>query len=193
MRTLVSAVRRRLVPLAASAALLATVIACAPGPAGDGPDAIVDQAMARLAARDLDGLGALACAGQADIVRDQLGLPGAVGGELIPGVDMDGLLDAVRFDVAGLESGEPAIEGDVAQVPVSGTLKVTFDAAAMKPILRQVLEQQGTTMTDEQLDALLTTLEAYGQDVPVDQSVRLVREAGAWRICQESLEAPAGS
>jgi hypothetical protein len=55
----------------------------------------------------------------------------------------------------------------------------------MKPILVRVLEQQGTTMTDAQIDALLKTLEAYGQDVPVDQSVRLVRESGAWKICQE--------
>jgi hypothetical protein len=188
-----AALGRRLAPIATAVALLAAVAACAPGPAGDGPDAVVDQAIAGLAAKDMEGVRALACAGQEDIVREQLGLPDAVGDELIPGLDTEALLDAVRFDVAGLESGEPAIEGDVAQVPVTGTLKVTFDAAAMKPILREVLEQQGTSMTDEQLDALLTTLEAYGQDVPVDQSVRLVREAGAWKICQETLEAPAAS
>ena len=43
-------------------------------------------------------------------------------------------------------------------------------------------------MTDEQLDALLKTLESYGQDVPVDQSLRLVREDGAWKICQDELD-----
>ena len=64
-------------------------------------------------------------------------------------------------------------------------MKVTFDKEAMRPILRQVLEQQGTTMTDEQLDALLETLESYGQDLPLDESVRLVREDGAWKICQD--------
>jgi len=48
-------------------------------------------------------------------------------------------------------------------------------------------------MTDEQLDALLKTLEAYGQDVPVDQTVRLVRESGAWKICQDTIEVPAAS
>lgn len=194
MRTSVSAaLRRRLAPAAASVALAVAVAACAPGAAGDGPDAVVDQAIARLAALDVAGLEALACAGQEDVIRDQLGLPGAVGGDLIPGLDTDALLEAVRLDVAGLESGEPAIEGDVAQVPVTGTVKVTFDATAMKPILREVLDQQGTSMTDEELDALLTTLAAYGQDVPVDESVRLVREAGAWKICQESFEAPAAS
>ena len=45
-------------------------------------------------------------------------------------------------------------------------------------------------MTDEQLDALLKTLEAYGQDLPLDESVRLVREDGAWKICQEAIPTP---
>ncbi len=145
------------------------------------------------AAKDLDGLRTLACAGQEDMIRDQLGLPGAVGAGLLPGLDTQALIDAVRLDVSAVEAGEPAIDGDVAQVPVTGTLKVTFDAVAMKPILRQVLEQQGTTMTDEQLDALLKTLEAYGQDVPIEQSVRLLREDGAWKICQDSVALPSAS
>ena len=76
---------------------------------------------------------------------------------------------------------------------MTGTIKVTFDAAAMRPILRQLLDQQGTTMTDEQLDALLKTLESFGQDVPVDQIVRLVREDGDWKICQDTIEVPAAS
>ena len=70
---------------------------------------------------------------------------------------------------------------------------MTFDAAAMRPILRQVLESQGTTMTDEQLDALLKTLASYGQDIPLDQSVRLVRESGTWKICQEDVTVPSAS
>ena len=145
------------------------------------------------AAKDLDGLRTLACAGQEDMIRDQLGLPGAVGADLLPGLDTQALIDALRLDVSGVDAGEPAIDGDVAQVPVTGTLKVTFDAVAMRPILRQVLEQQGTTMTDEQLDALLKTLEAYGQDVPIEQSVRLVRENGAWKICQDPVALPSAS
>jgi len=171
-------------------ALLFAVAACGPGAAGDTPDAIVDQALAKLAAQDVEGMRALACAGQEDMIRQQLDLPASVGSELLPGVDVQAVLDAVRLDVSRVDTGTPSIEGDVAQVPVSGTLKVTFDASAMKPILRQVLEGQGTTLTDEQLDALLKTLEAYGQDVPLDQSVRLVREQGAWKICQEDVPAP---
>ncbi len=192
MRTPVRSARRGVVALG-MLALVLVAGACGPGGAADGPGAVVDQALAMTAAKDLDGLRTLACPGQEDMIRDQLGLPGAVGAELLPGLDTQALIDALRLDVSGLTAGEPAIDGDVAQVPVTGTLKVTFDAVAMKPILRQVLDQQGTTMTDDQLDALLKTLEAYGQDVPIEQSVRLLREDGAWKICQDSVALPSAS
>ena len=161
------------------------VAACSPAAPAEGPGATVAQALERLAAKDLDGLQALACAGQEDAIREQLGLPDAVGEELLPGLDVDALLGAVRLDVSDVEAGEPMIEGDVAQVPVTGELQVTFDAEALKPILVPVLEAQGRDMTEEQLDALLETLEAYGQAVPVDESIRLVREDGDWKVCQE--------
>jgi len=188
-----AAPRRRLAALAASLVLVLAVGACVPT-STDGPESVVLEALGKLAAKDVDGLRTLACAGQEDLIRDQLGLGSALGaGELIPGLDTQALLDAVNLDVSKVQLGSPAIEGDVAQVPVAGTLKVTFDAAAMRPILRQLLESQGTTMTDEQVDALLKTLASYGQDVPLEQSVRLVRESGAWKVCQDTVAAPAGS
>lgn len=185
--------RRRLAGLIATATFALAVAACAPDAPADGPEFVVTDALAKVAAKDLEGLRPLACAGQEDRIRDQLGLPGAVGEELLPGLDTQALLDAVQFGVGDVKAGDPVIDGDVAAVPVTGTLKVTFDAVAMRPVLRQVLDQQGTTMTDEQLDALLKTLESFGQDVPVDQTVRLVRENGDWKICQDSLEVPAAS
>jgi hypothetical protein len=193
MRTLVLQSRRQAVVALAVFTIVLALVGCGPGDAAGGPGAVVDQALTMTAAKDLDGLRTLACAGQEDLIREQLGLPGTLGADLLPGLDTQALLDAIRLDVSGIDTGEPAIDGDVAQVPVTGTLKVTFDAVAMRPILRQVLGQQGTTMTDEQLDALLKTLEAYGQDVPIEQSVRLVREDGAWKICQDSIQVPAAS
>jgi hypothetical protein len=184
---------RRLVVAIAALAVALAVAACAPEAPADGPGAVVTDALAKVAAKDIEGLRPLACAGQEDRIRDQLGLPGGIGGELLPGLDTQALLDAVSLGVGDVKAGEAVIDGDVAEVPVTGTIKVAFDAAAMRPILRQVLDQQGTTMTDQQLDALLKTLESYGQDVPVDQTVRLVRESGAWRICQDTLEVPAAS
>jgi hypothetical protein len=196
MRTLFGRARRHrltIIGTLVSLTLWLAVAACAPVAPADGPDAVVGDALAKVAAKDIDGLRALACAGQADLIGDQLGIPGGVGGELLPGLDTQAVVDAIRLDVTGVKLGDAAIDGDTAQVPVTGTIKVTFDSAAMRPLLRQVLDNQGTTMTDEQLDALLKTLEASGQDVPVDQSVRLLREDGAWKVCQDTLEAPAAS
>lgn len=178
--------QHRLASLCLAAALSLLPLGCgATAPAPDGPAAVVGTALERTAARDLEGLRGLACAGQEDRVRDLLGLAGGAGAELLPGLDLQEVLDAVRVDVSGVRLGEASVEGDVAHVPVTGSLRVTFDAATMRPLLRRLLEAQGVPMTDDQLDALLGTLEAHGQEVPLDERVRLVREGGAWRICPE--------
>ena len=78
-------------------------------------------------------------------------------------------------------------------MPVTGSAKVTFDEVRMRPLVKAILEQRGTPMSDDQLDSLLKTLATYGQDVPIDESIRLVRENGAWKICQDSIEVPAAS
>jgi hypothetical protein len=191
MRTSIpAAARRRLVVLTASLAVVATAGACVPTPA-DGPEFTVVQAIDLAAKKDIDGLRGLACAGQEAMIEEQLGLSGGLDlGGLLPWLDMEALLAAVKVDVNELEAGEPVIDGDTAEVPIVGTVKVTFDKEAMRPILAQVLEQSGTTMTDDQLNALLDSLEAYGSDLPVDEVVSLVREDGAWKICQADLEAP---
>ena len=175
------------------AAILAVALAlagCGPATPTEGPGATIAEAIRLAGAKDVDGLRGLACAGQEDTIRDMLGLPDAAGEQLLPGLDVDALVDAVRLDVSGVEAGEPVIEGDVAQVPVTGSVKVTFDAEQVKPILVPFLESQGREMTDEQLDAMLATLEAYGQDIPIDQSIRLVREGGTWKVCEDIGGAP---
>lgn len=174
------------------AAMLAVVLAlaaCTAAPT-EGPGATVAEAIRLAAAKDIEGLRGLACAGQEDAAREVLGLPDQVGDQFLPGLDVDALIDAVRLDVSGVEAGEPVIEGDVAQVPVTGSVKITFDAEQVRPILVPFLESQGREMTDEQLDALLSTLEAYGQDIPIDQSIRLVREGGTWKVCEDIGGAP---
>jgi predicted small lipoprotein YifL len=179
---------RRRVPLLALLVLLAAALAaCGSAAPSDGPAAVVNTALAKVAAKDVDGLRGLACAGQENLIRDQLGIPLGTdpAAELVPGLDTQAVIDAVQLDVSQVKLGEAAIDGDVAEVPVGGTLKVTFDKTAMRPILRKVMDQQGASMTDAQLDALLGTLAAYGQDVPLDQTVRLVLEGGAWKICQQ--------
>jgi hypothetical protein len=169
------------------AVLVAACSSTAPAP--DSPGGVVQAALEKLAAKDVGGLRALACAGQEERIGEQLGLAGiGAGAELIPGVDTQALLDAITLDVSAVKFGDPAVDGDVATVPVTGSAKVTFDEARMRPLVKAVLEQRGTPMSDDQLDALLKTLATYGQDVPIDQTIRLVREGGAWKICQAAAE-----
>lgn len=165
----------------------AILAACGSSPAADSPAGVVRTALDKVAAQDLNGLRTLACAGEEDRIRGQLGLPAGLGDAILPGLDAAALVDAVRLDVSKVTIGDATDFGSVAVVPVKGDVGVTFDAAKMRPILRQFLASQGTTMTDEQVDALLKGLAAYGQAVPIDQSIRLVREGGAWKICQETV------
>lgn len=165
------------------AMLLVAVAGCEAAPAADSPSGAVRTALERVAAKDVDGLRALACAGAEDEIRDRLGLPEGLGGELIPGVDTNAILDAVILDTSGLVIESEVVTGDTATVSVRGDLKLTFDAELLRPLLERLAESQGASLTPEQIDALLATLARAGQDLPVTQSLELAREGGAWKIC----------
>ena len=185
---------RARIALAALALLSLVVAACgSAAPSTDTPAGVVRTALDRLAAKDLEGMRTLACAGQEDVIRDQLGLASSLGAGLLSGLDTSAVLDAVNLDVSKLTIGDATVTGDTAQVPIKGDMGVTFDAAKMRPIVRQLLGPQASAMTDAQIDALLGTLASYGQSMPVNQSIRLVRESGAWKICQQNLSSPAPS
>ena len=101
-------------------------------------------ALGKLAAKDIEGLRSLACAGQEDRIGEQLGLAGmGAGAELIPGIDTQALLDAITLDVSKVKYGDPAIDGDVATVPVTGSAKVTFDEERMRPLSRRSSSSAG--------------------------------------------------
>jgi len=171
-------------------ALLATVLVTAcgsSGPAPDSPSGVVSTAVAKAAAKDVAGLSALACAGQQQTIQQLIAVPESLGAGLLPGIDLPSVLAAVRLDASGVKVGDAIVSGDAADVTVSGSVKVTFDKATMKPILEKVMAARGTPMSSDQLDALLQGLADYGQDVPLNQPIHLVREQGTWRICQTSF------
>lgn len=181
--------RRQRARLALVAGMLALAVAACggAGPAPDSPAGVVTTAVGLAAAKDLAGLSALACAGQQQTIQQLLSMPASLGAGVLPGVDLPTVMAAVRLDASGVKVGDAVVSGEEAQVPVSGSVKVTFDKAAMKPIVEKLMAARGTPMSSDQLDALLKGLADYGQDVPLDQQIRLVREQGAWRICQTSL------
>jgi hypothetical protein len=181
---------RSAAPLLVAFALL--VAACGGSAPADEAAAVVKTAVARAGAKDIAGLQTLACAGREEQLTTLIGLPGQLGGVLLPGIDTSTLVDAVRLDVSGLTVGAAVVTGDSALVPVTGSLKVTFDKVAMRPILEKLLAAQGTKMSPEQLDALLSGLADYGQDLPLSQQIKVVREQGAWKVCPD-LPGPSGS
>ncbi len=167
--------------------LLALSIAACGGPApADEAAAVVKTAVERAGAKDIAGLQALACAGREEQLRTLISLPTQLGGTLLPGIDTQTLIDAVRLDVSGLKVGSAVVTGETAVVPVSGSLKITFDKEVMRPVLEKMLAAQGTKMSPEQLDALLSGLADYGQDLPLDQQIKVVREQGAWKVCPDA-------
>lgn len=173
-------------PILALLLVAALVAGCQSGPAADSPTGVVRTALEKLAARDVDALRAMACAGAEEGVLDQLGLPGDLSGELLPGVDMNAVLDAVTLDTTSLVLQNEVVTGETASVDVRGDIRISFDAERVKPLVKSLLEAQGNPLTDEQLDALLVTLGRAAQDLPVDQTVGLVREGGAWKLCSAS-------
>jgi len=161
--------------------------ACAaPGPAADSPAGVVRTAVDLAAKKDVASLKAVACAARQDTIQQLIGLPAGLGAAMLPGIDVAAVIDAVRLDASGVKVGAAVINGDEATVPVSGSVNVTFDKTVMKPILEKLMAARGTQMTSDQLDGLLQGLADYGQAVPIDQQVRVVREGGSWKACPDA-------
>lgn len=175
---------RRVAPILVLAVALLGACSGAPADTTDTPAGTVRQAVSLIEAKDVEGLAELACAAQRETIEEQL-LGGGVGGELLPGVDVQELLVAVEFDTSDVEVGEGTTSGDTAEVPMTGTLGVSFDGAKLRDVLRPILEQQDLPADDATLDLITSQASAFAQDVPLDQTLTLVREDGRWLICEE--------
>lgn len=177
--------RLRLVVAAFVVSVLAGACGGTPG-AGDSPTGVVRTALDRMAAKQVDQLPELACAAQRDRITEAFDLTGGMAG-LLPGLDPKALLDAVAFDVSKVVLTEGTVSGDTAEVRMTGTMGIEFDAATMREVLRPVLEGQGLPSDDASIDAMVGGLEAMAQNVPVDETVKVVREDGAWKICDATF------
>jgi hypothetical protein len=170
-------------PAAASQAPASQAAGGGGGAASGDPASVVQDAIAKLGAKDFAGLASIACAGQADQIRNMFGASGNLGTDLqIPGLDSAAFVDSVTFDMSKVQVGSATVSGNTATVPVSGSMSVNFDKDKLRPILKQVMAQNGTSMTDQQLDTLIDSF-ATGQSVPLTEPVPLVNEGGSWKIC----------
>ena len=74
-------------------------------------------------------------------------------------------------------------------MPVTGTMKMTFDKEKLRPIIKQVMEAQGggVQLTDEQIDALpRPDGRSAARACRSNESMTLKQEGGAWKICEPS-------
>ena len=166
------------------------IAACSGGPgaaSGGDPAGVVKDALAKVAAKDIDGVANLACAGQADQVREQFDMAGAIG-SAVPGANPQDIVNSITIDTSGVTVGSATVNGDSATVPVTGTMKMTFDKEKLRPIIKQMIEAQGggAQLTDEQIDGFLDQMAGGGQGVPLDETMTLKQEGGAWKICEPS-------
>jgi hypothetical protein len=168
--------------------LLIAACSGSPGAAsGSDPAAVVKDALAKVAAKDVNGLANLACAGQADEVRQQFDMAGQLA-SAVPGANAQDIVNSISIDTSAVTIGSPTVTGDTATVPVTGTMKMTFDKEKLRPIIKQLMESQGggVQLTDEQIDAFLDQMSGSGQGVPVNETLTLKQEGGAWKICEPS-------
>ncbi|OGO58039.1 MAG: hypothetical protein A2V85_02010 [Chloroflexi bacterium RBG_16_72_14] len=167
-------------------AALVLVAACGggTGDAGGAPDAVVRSALSAAQSKDFTALEGLACEAQKDEIRDQFDFSAALSG-LAPGIDSEQILDAIAIDTSNVEVGDPTINGDKATVEVSGSMSIDVDVDKLKPIIKAALEAQGLPSDDATIDQAMGLFGAMSsQDIPMDETLALVKEGGAWKICE---------
>lgn len=176
--------RRRIGAVLAGIIVLAVALAACSGAANTStPKGVMEEALRLVADKDTDGLTALACEAQKDTVAEQFDFAGGLTGSLGVDVDPDKILDAIEIDVSKVAVAETNVSGDTATVQLTGSMSMVIDEEAFKDVIREVAEQQGTPIDDAQLDALLGMMGSFAQDIPMNETVDLVRENGAWKIC----------
>ena len=166
-------------------AVLVLVAACGGGGGDSGdPAAVVRSALAAAQSKDFTALEGLACEAQKDEIRDQFDFSAGLG-DLAPGMDAEQVLDAITIDTSKVEVGSPAIDGDKATVEVSGSMSIDVDVDKLKPIIKAALEAQGLPSDDATIDQAMGMFGAMSsQDIPMDETLGLVKEGGAWKICE---------
>ena len=172
-----------------AAALLAGVLAIAactglPG-AGDtnAPVGAVNAAMAAAEAGGFARLSEFMCQASKDDVAGAFG-----GGDMglgNAGIDPDELFAAMKIDFQDMTVSEVSKSDTEATVHLKGKMALTFDEAAMREVIRKILEAQGVQASDQMIDLAMSTMEnELSQTQDIDEDMKVIQENGKWVICQ---------
>jgi hypothetical protein len=171
--------------LVAGAVLVALLAGCGGSGPGSDPVATVKDMMNVVSAGQWDKIPDYACEAQKQELREEFDFSGAAGSAL-GGLDAGDIGEALKISFANLEVKEKSREGDKAVVSVSGKVKLEFDTAKLKELVRKAAEAQGQAITDEQLDMALGMLSGLGgMEQDMSNDFPLVNEGGKWLICEE--------
>ena len=93
--------------------------------------------------------------------------------------------DAFKITFTNLQVAEKSRQGDTAVVTMSGKMKMEFDKAKMKELVRKAAAAAGQTMDDAQLEMALSMLSGLsGTEQDVNEDLTLKQEGGKWLVCE---------
>lgn len=159
-------------------------VACGGGGSGDAPVDVVKSVVTAMEKLDVDEASEHFCNARKAELDDTL----ASGFEDLEalGMDPDELLEAFKLEMKDMEYEEKSKDGDKAVVRVSGSISLGFDTDKLKSFLKEAAEATGETVTDEQLDFVVSMFSAMaGQEAPFDGEVELIKEDGDWVVCDD--------
>jgi hypothetical protein len=167
----------------AAGLLLAAVGACSILPP-DSPEAVVRGAIDRIVVHDLAGGSVLVC-GERRNPRD---FPVTIAGIFEPvgalsGFDIPRTLALIDLDVSRVTVTETSRNGDRAEVELGGSLVERFDPAEVEALFRAYAAESGQAVEEDLLRETMGNVSAGPVGLPVRETVPLIRENGAWRIC----------
>ena len=164
------------------AAVMVALVACGGG-SGD-PTAVVKQAFTLIEQGKFDEIGNLACAAKKADVEKSLNFAASVAEQMPPGFDTQSVIDSMKITISGLDVKEASRSGDTATVQVKATLKITFDEAKIREVMKAYLEQLGQPVDDTVLDAAMSQMSSLlSLEQPLDETTTVVNEGGSWKIC----------
>jgi hypothetical protein len=169
----------------AALALAITLAACgggAPAPASD-PSGTVTAAFAAAQSGGLTKISDFACAAHKNDIATALGGQdlGALEGS---GVDVNDLLSAMQVSFSNVATKEVSKTDTTATVHVTADMKMTFDQAKFKTILKTMFTAKGLPADDATIDAMLNGMAgAMTQTQKVDEDLILTKEGDKWLIC----------
>lgn len=155
-------------------------------PSADDPVATVNAALDLFAGKAFAQIADLACESGRAAVAARYDLGAMLTAGLPEGVDGQPLLDALGLEIVDRVVELVDNDGQVAHVSVAGSLVRSIDQVAVRPFVAALLASMGQDATDAAIDAVLPQIAAQMEGASdLGDTLTLVLEDGAWRICED--------